>query len=102
MSEVILVPPEVLMGEAGICSIWAMIAVAYVYQRNQHMNGWQPPSAEAKFAAGAWRFLPDPSQGARFVFSQADLGCQAVQAIVKGLGPPKVIFKCAVGRLVFY
>lgn len=97
-----IVPPEVLMGEAGICGFWAMVAVAWVYQRNPRMHGCQPPNDEALMAAAWWQYFPDPSKGARFVFSIPDMRLPAVGEIVRDLGPPRARFSCAVGGLVFY
>lgn len=103
MNELFAVPPELLMGEAGICGFWAMVAVAYVYQRNPAMNGWQDiVSDEALLAAGFWPFLPDPTDGARFVFSAEDLELEKTKQIVRETGPPKAVFPCVVGQLVFY
>lgn len=95
------VPPEVLMGEAGICSIWAMIAVAYVFQRNPRMRGYQEPDLRANLVAGLWPFLPDLSGGAKYVFSLADLKKEAVKRIIKDK-EQKAVFPCVKGRLAFY
>ena len=103
MTDLWGVPPEVIMGEAGICSFLAMVAVAYVYQRNPQMNGWHDcPNDRARLAAGLWWLFQDPSRGARFVFSVDDLRLKGVREIVQGVGPPRARFRCAVGGLVFY
>ena len=103
MDELLMAPAEVLMGEAGVCGFWAMVAVAYVYNRNQRMNGWQAQvSAEARLAAAWWRYLPDPSRGAWYVFSRQDLGLESVREIVRERGPPRARFRCLVGGLTFY
>lgn len=95
------------MGEAGTCGLlngfFAMVAVAYVFQRNSRMNGWQsPPSDEARLAATFWWLFPDETCGAQYVFSFQDLRQSAVQAIVRERGPPKVIYRCTAGGLAFY
>jgi hypothetical protein len=97
-----MVPPEILMGEAGLCGFWAMVAVAYVYSRNDQMNGWQDrPSVQANLAAMFWRYLPDVSRKAHYVFSAEDVAGGAVQGLV-GRGPPKIVWPCEVGSLMFY
>lgn len=101
MTELVPVPPEVLMGEAGICGFWAMAAIAWVYQRNPRMNGWQKPSIKAILAAALWPVLPDPSHGARYVFSLRDLVRPGVGKIIRGR-PVRAIYPCKVGELVFY
>lgn len=103
MDELLMAPPEVLMGEAGLCGFWAMVAVAHVYNRNQKMNGWQTAvSDEARLAAAWWRYLPDVSWGARHVFSRQDLNMVSVREIVRATGPPRARFRCRVGGLAFY
>lgn len=95
-------PPEIIMGEAGICSLSAMIAVAYVFQRNPVMYGWQEKvSNEARAAALFWRWLPDTSNGARHMFSFADLRQDKVRRIIRGKRV-KAVFRCKIGGLVFY
>jgi hypothetical protein len=97
------VPPEILMGEAGICGFWAMVGIAYVYQRNPRMHGWQDQvNIKALGAAILWPVLPDPTQGARYVFSASDLDRRRVRAIIKQTGPPKWMVKCEIGQLAFY
>lgn len=100
-NELLLVPPEVLMGEAGICSFWAMVAVAYVFQRNQQMNGWQEPNIQAALAAALWPMLPDTSGGANYAFSTQDLMREDVRKIIAGTSP-KVVWMCNTGELAFY
>ncbi len=101
-SELLLVPPEVLMGEAGMCSLWAMAAIARVFQQNQHMNGWQPPNMKAILVASLWPILPDTSAGANYVFSTQDLEMDAVREII-GDAKPRVVWRCvAGGALNFY
>jgi hypothetical protein len=103
MSEALLVSPEILMGEAGTCGFWAMVAIAYVYQRNPRMNGWQNETTlQARLSARLWPVLPDPSRGARYVFSVSDLKKEAVMGIVKETGPPKRVVECTAGGLFFY
>ena len=102
MDKILFVPPELLMGEAGICGFWAMVAVAWVYQRNQRMNGWHDsPSEQASLAAALWPILPDMSGGSRYVFSAEDLAGSGAREIA-GPGPPVVVYQCAVGRLAFF
>lgn len=100
-NELLLVPPEMLMGEAGICSIWAMVAIAWVYQRNQRMNGWQEPSPQAIMASALWPMLPDTSAGANYVFSAEDLEREDVKEIV-GDARPRAVWRCSTGALNFY
>ena len=96
------VAPQLLMGEAGICGFMAMIAVAYVYQRNPVMYGWQEDfSDEAKAAALFWPWFPDYSYGASYVFSFRDMRTKAVRLLIRGKWP-KIVFRCQVGGLVFY
>lgn len=95
------VPPEIIMGEASLCSFWAMVAVAYVYQRNPRMNGRQQPDIKATLAAALWSALPDTSRGAKYVFSLQDLERKEVGRIIKDK-KVRVIYPCSVGGLVFY
>lgn len=80
------IPPEIISGEALICSWWAWVAIAHVYQRNQSWAGW---SDDAPFAvlwvAALSPMLPDTSRGAQFVFSRADLGKRQVLKIIGGM-----------------
>ena len=101
INELIFVPPEILMGEAGACSFWAMVAIAWVYQRNQRMNGWQEPDQKAILASALWSILPDASAGANYVFSAEDLRREDVKKIIGGT-PPGVVWRCATGSLTFY
>lgn len=92
-----LVPAEVIAGEAAICSIQAMLAVAWIYQRNQRFNGWHPkPSITAQWVAANWQRLPDTSNGATFLFSKADLGLLEVQRLIAGR-PLLAQFECKYG-----
>jgi hypothetical protein len=102
MVEYATVPPEIIMGEASLCGFWAMIAVAYVYQRNDEMNGWQEgPNTKAVLAAALWSTLPDTSRGAKYVFSLNDLGKQKVREIIKDK-KPRIVYSCTIGKLAFY
>jgi len=91
----------ILMGEAGTCGLLAMVAVAWVHQRNPRMNGWQMPNARAELAAVLWQYVDDPVADREFVFSRDDLRLEAVRRIIAERGPP-VVFKCRVGELYFY
>jgi hypothetical protein len=96
------VPPEIIMGEASLCGFWAMVAVAYVYQRNPKMNGWQEmPNIKATLAAMLWPALPDTSLGAKYVFSSQDLETRKVDQIIKDK-KARAIYPCLVGELAFY
>lgn len=102
MVEYSLVPPEVLMGEGGMCGFWAMVAIAQLVQRNNKMNGWQDqPNLKAVLAAILWPAFPDMTQGAHYVFSLQDLENQKVRQIIKDK-KPKVVWPCSVGQLAFY
>lgn len=101
INELFFVPPEVLMGEAGICSFWAMVAIAWVYQRNQRMNGWQEPDPKAILASALWPILPDTSAGANHAFSAEDLRREDVKEII-GRALPRAVWRCATGSLTFY
>lgn len=81
----ITVPPEVIAGEALVCGVQAMLAVAWVYSRNDRMYGWQDtPSITARWLSEAWANLPDPTYGATFLFSRQDLAQDRVQALIRG------------------
>lgn len=101
INELMFIPPEVLMGEAGICGFWAMVAIAQVFQQNHRMNGWQEPDLKAVLASMLWAVLPDASGGANYVFSREDLEREDVQEIV-GSAQPGAVWECAVGELIFY
>jgi hypothetical protein len=112
-----MIPPEIIMGEAGTCSLYAMAALAYVYDlHNKRFNGWQSNvSAMAEWVANNWYTLPNLTPGARYVFSEQDMRRPQVQRIIRQRGPPKLddmafpavdairVFQCEGGlRLYFY
>jgi hypothetical protein len=102
MIEYQFVPPEIIAGEASICSLWAMIAIAYVFQRNPKMNGWDSdPDLRAFFASRFFHLLPDTSGGAKYAFSIQDVAAGAAVVAV-GEQPPKVVYPCVRGGLAFY
>lgn len=81
-----MVPPEIVSGEAFICSWWAWVAIAYIYQHNQTWYGWSedvPFTIQAVIALAP--VLPDTSNGARFLFSRADLGKRKVMRLIGGM-----------------
>lgn len=81
----ITVPPEVIAGEALVCGVQAMLAVAWVYSRNDIMYGWlDDPPYTARWIAENWHKLPDPTGGAIFLFSRQDLEQDAVQDLIRG------------------
>lgn len=98
------VPPETIMGEVGfLCSFQAMVALAWIYQRNPVFYG---ENADISFMAllvgWSWFVFPDYSNGAEFLFSEADLHQTRVQRLVEGMSP-KAIFLCQGGyRLYAY
>lgn len=99
------VPVEVLMGEAGICPYYVLLAVAWVYSRNPVMYGWSDhtdPIADF-LAANYWK-MSDPSLGASFIFSYQDLKTEKVQKLIIKLGrEPRADYPCRSGLgLVFY
>lgn len=80
------VPPEIVSGEAVICSWWAWIAIAYVWQRNRQWSGWSDDVPfTVRWVVALAPMLPDTSRGARFVFSRADLGKRKVMGIIGGM-----------------
>jgi hypothetical protein len=91
-------PPEILAGEAAVCSssLLTLAAVAYVYQHNTAMNGWQADvDAKVEWVALNWYMLPNVAPGAWHVFSEQDLRMKSVQRIIrqradKRRGPPRV------------
>jgi hypothetical protein len=89
---------HVIMGEASLCGFGAMLAVAWVYQRNPTMYGWQPPSALALWTALMWRWFPDPTDGARYLVSNSDLQRPAVRSFTTDRGSPTFVAECAGGR----
>jgi len=94
---------HIIAGEAGTCGLMAMVAVAYVYSRNDRMNGYSEyVSNSARWVAMFWRYLPDVSGGRRFLFSADDMRLPAVQRIItlEGRAPP-VVFNCRNGLQLY-
>ena len=97
------IPAEAIFGEAGICSVQAMIAAAWVLSRNPVAFGWHgQPSATAEWVSKAWRHLPDYSNGGRYLLSLEDLKRAEVKQMIEGLAE-RARFECARGLgLVIY
>lgn len=89
----------VIQGEAGICGLQAMLAVAWVYSRNPRFYGRAAPGPLAAFVAEHWREFPDPTDGAVFLVNDLDLRDPRVQAFARG--EPKATFQCAAGRRLY-
>lgn len=92
---------HIVQGEAGICGVWAMLAVAWVYSRNPTMYGWDAPSLLATTVSMFWQMLPDPTGGAFYLVNDLDLLREDVQSFTLARGPPIAIFECAGGRSLF-
>ena len=73
----------ILQGEAGICPLMALIAVAYVYQVNPTMYGYQTPGKVAMYASLHWSEYDNPMPGATYVFNQNDVWLESVQQITR-------------------
>lgn len=92
------IPPEIISGEAGICTLQAMLAVAYIYQANQRWSGWNDQvDPMAAWVSIFWPVMPNPAPSAKFLFSISDLKRGPVQDIIKSRGPPIAIFECEAG-----
>lgn len=77
---------HILAGEAGpLCGPVAMLAVYHVSRRNPKMRGYAPPTLDAFGVALVGDLLPDPTEGAQFVFSKSDLAKPAVKALTSKL-----------------
>lgn len=90
---------HVLAGEAGpLCGPVAtprrkasfargadVLAVYHVSRRNPKMRGYAPPTLDAFGVALVGDLLPDPTEGAQFVFSKSDLAKPAVKALTSKL-----------------
>lgn len=50
MDELLMAPPEVLMGEAGLCGFWAMVAVREI------VRATGPPRARFRCRVGGLAF----------------------------------------------
>lgn len=77
----------VIEGEApyGLCSWSDRLAIAHIYQRNSTMYGYKYPSDESIEIANTWWMYDDPSYGAVYIFSTADLQQTRVQNLIVGL-----------------
>lgn len=99
-------PPEIIMGEGGlVCGPYVLLAIAWVWSRNPRMYGWHDnPSATAEWIAENYWKLPDPTNGATLMFSNADLEKPRVKALLDELDKrPKERMKCDGGyELVFF
>ncbi len=89
---------QVLMGEAGVCPIGAIIAVAWMMARGAGpFYGEQgETNSAAEFVARLWYTQPDPTPGARFAFSEEDLKKVQVQRIIQDR-PERARYRCAGG-----
>lgn len=93
---------HIIMGESGTCGLMALIATAYLYQRNPTMYGWQTPSALAVWVALLYEMYPDPTPTAHYLFSREDTQRPAVRRLI-GHDPPLAVFVCGGGlRLYAY
>ena len=93
-----------IMGEVGsICGFQALVAAAYVCSHvGAVCYGNAAPSPAAQWIAANYQRLPDPSAGARSMFSTADLALPAVRALTRNKSP-SLVLPCAGGyRLWFY
>lgn len=87
-----IIPPEIIAGEAAICTFHAMLAVAWVYSRNPRFYGWSDePGRMAQWIARYWYLFPDPTRGATNLFSAADLKQEKVRRLIAGR-PVRAIF----------
>lgn len=93
-----------IMGEAGMCGISAMLAVAWLYSRNPIMYGSAPPSLAATWIAGNWQMLADPVPGSIAMFSAQDLELARVQQLITKMQlKPLRRFDCGNGfAIIFY
>jgi hypothetical protein len=98
----LLIPAQVqlartVQGEAGSCGRLAMLAVAHVYSRNEIMYADADPSADALVIAMTWWMEDDPTDGAVFLVSDADLESGLLDGM---LGRETATFDCgAIGTL---
>lgn len=97
---------HVVMAEAGpLCGPLAMVAIAWVYSRNDVMYGKYAnvtPNEDALAVARIWDRLPDPTGGAHFAFSREDLKKPSVQKIIKNTGPPTLVIECEGGLALYF
>lgn len=91
----------IIQGEAGTCPTEAMIAMAHLYQRNPHFNGWQEPEPRAIHVALNWQIATDPTPDAQYWFDADDITQANVQAII-GNTPPLIAYECAANIIYLY
>jgi len=91
---------HVLQGETGgpqFCEWPAMVAAFYMILRGAGpWFGNAEPGLTARYVARYGHLLEDPTPGAMFMFSDADLELASVKAIV-GNRKPLAIFLCKAG-----
>ena len=91
---------HVLQGETGgpmFCEWPAMVAAFYMILRGAGpWYGYAEPGRTAQIVARYGYHLPDPTPGAMYMFSDADLELARVKAIV-GNRKPLAIFLCKAG-----
>ncbi len=98
--------PRIIEGEARGCGKRAMIAVAHVHANHVAQTGRVPawygwtehPSSEAYWAGVYGLMAPDPTRGARHLWSARDVTLPAVQEIIRDEGLVRLaVFECAWG-----
>ncbi len=90
---------HVIQGEAGLCPLTAMLAVAWIYSRNDTMYGYAKPSGGARLIAKFWESIPDPVPNKHFIFSRQDLRQARVRRLIRNKEP--TVFEC-LGGLKLY
>jgi len=94
-----------LQGEAGGCAnpVLVMAAIAWMMHRQplQTWYGWAEPGLNASIAARWYYWIPDPTPGALFCFSEQDLTRKVVQDIIAGLTLLRR-FHCAGGLSLYF
>ena len=89
-------------GGPGFCEWPAMVAVFWMLLRGAGpWFGDATPGLTAQMIARYGHYLPDPTPGARWMFSDADLELARVKAIVRGR-PLVRRFLCVNGGLNVY
>lgn len=95
----------VIQGETGgpmFCDSLAMVAAWWMILRGAGpWFGDAEPGLTARYVARYGHLLEDPTPGARFMFSDADLELASVLAIIRNR-PLVRRFGCAVGGLNVY
>lgn len=95
---------SLIAGEAGNCDLEAKLAVAHVVNNRAQAGiiggwyGWGAPSEMDLAVAELAPRVADPTRGAVFLFSDADLYTKPVQGIIAGRTLTRR-FRCAVGEL---